>query len=542
MEKSEKSFYVIIENKKCGKFSGMSPIQVAKKVASKKLKSGKKTEISFHLDEVGGKKKKYGPYHGRKDKKTGKIEVSVVKKGKIMKGGVLTANDITKLQDAFRNNCQSLPNIPKKIINIPFGFIATKPLILFNLENTGQTVGTNSIQGNVWEYKYAVFEDTNGDIWIFFRNQSQNVLYMNFFEFFLNPDNLQFVSGNKNILLIILQNLNKLNKLNNQSTIGSQTYVNNQIPPELQRIIKHAIIIFEFLSNTNPTNVILRYSPNYLEPQIKKCVYSDLTFGILDGKNLYIGKTPTPTSNFQKFLIMKQPFFREPSEPVIFLRIQQVQQVQQLMFDIYIYKKNGNLILKKVYDEQNSEFLYSGQNYYLLKNIPNILEYCKILSSIPSEFGNFKTVRKTAADLIIKLQQQQFAQQQQQQQPFALQQQQFAQQQQLNLTALQQQQFAQQFAQQQPQYLNANMRKIRSQQKILEQQRLLQNLTNLKEELARLKIEQTRLNKPSVFPKLFISSINNPYPNLKLKPTNIPTIETQIEQIEQQIYNSMQSG
>ena len=41
MDKSEKSFYAIIENKKRGKFYGAGPIQVAKKVASKKLKAGK---------------------------------------------------------------------------------------------------------------------------------------------------------------------------------------------------------------------------------------------------------------------------------------------------------------------------------------------------------------------------------------------------------------------------------------------------------------------------------------------------------------------
>ncbi len=35
MDKSEKSYYVIIENKKRGKFYGAGPIQVAKKVASK---------------------------------------------------------------------------------------------------------------------------------------------------------------------------------------------------------------------------------------------------------------------------------------------------------------------------------------------------------------------------------------------------------------------------------------------------------------------------------------------------------------------------
>ena len=50
MEKSEKCYYAVIKNKKCGKFYGTGPIQVAKKVASKKLKSGK--EMKFYLDEV----------------------------------------------------------------------------------------------------------------------------------------------------------------------------------------------------------------------------------------------------------------------------------------------------------------------------------------------------------------------------------------------------------------------------------------------------------------------------------------------------------
>ena len=45
MDKSEKCYYAIIENKKRGKFSGASPIQVAKKVASKKLKAGKEIEF-----------------------------------------------------------------------------------------------------------------------------------------------------------------------------------------------------------------------------------------------------------------------------------------------------------------------------------------------------------------------------------------------------------------------------------------------------------------------------------------------------------------
>ena len=97
MNKLEKSFYVIIENKKRGKFSGAGPIQVAKKVASKKLKSGK--EMEFYLDEMGSKKKRYGPYQARKDKKTGRV--SVVKGRKVMKGGVLSENDKSKLRNFF---------------------------------------------------------------------------------------------------------------------------------------------------------------------------------------------------------------------------------------------------------------------------------------------------------------------------------------------------------------------------------------------------------------------------------------------------------
>jgi len=73
MDKSEKSFYIIIKNKKCGKFSGAGPIQVAKKVASKKLKAGR--EMEFYLDEVCGKNKRYGPYQATKDKKSGKVSV-----------------------------------------------------------------------------------------------------------------------------------------------------------------------------------------------------------------------------------------------------------------------------------------------------------------------------------------------------------------------------------------------------------------------------------------------------------------------------------
>ena len=409
MEKSEKSFYVIIENKKCGKFFGEGPIQVAKKVASKKLKA--KKEIEFYVDETGGKKKRYGPYQARKDKKTG--QVSVINGRKVMKGGLLTADDITKLQNAFQQNCeirlnqrQTLPN-SRRIINIPFGFIKTKPFIFFNLQEKGKIFDEQNtpvkIIGKIFEYEYAVFEDANGNKWIFFKNEFGQILYKNFFEFFLNPDNLIVIRGNK------LEVLENLINLNNQYTIGSKTYLNNEIPPELQRIINEAKKILKLLYSTNTTSSII-YSPNYSKPQIKKCVYSNLTFGILDEKNIYRGNIPVSEGNYQRFLIIKQPFFGGFSEPVIFVKIPLV---GQQIFDIYIYKKDGKLYLKKINDSQNSEYLFSSISIDYLIHIENLLEYCNILYSIPFEFGDFKTVRKTADDLSkIIIQKQQLRKQQ----------------------------------------------------------------------------------------------------------------------------------
>lgn len=135
MEKSEKSFYVIIKNKKCGKFSGAGPIQVAKKVASKKLKAGK--EMEFYLDEAGGKNKRYGPYQARKDKKTGKV--AVVKGRKVMKGGLLSSRDKEILIDAFNNNCfhsqtanQTIKPFIKQVnVDIKIYFVAQSVLIFF---------------------------------------------------------------------------------------------------------------------------------------------------------------------------------------------------------------------------------------------------------------------------------------------------------------------------------------------------------------------------------------------------------------------------
>ena len=92
-------FYLIIEEKNCGKFSGEKPIEVAKKIANKKL--NKITEIIYYLKEIGGKNKRYGPYHAHKDKNTNKITVSTLKKNNIMKGGYSEINKQIMINNYF---------------------------------------------------------------------------------------------------------------------------------------------------------------------------------------------------------------------------------------------------------------------------------------------------------------------------------------------------------------------------------------------------------------------------------------------------------
>lgn len=92
-------FYLIIEEKNCGKFSGEKPIEVAKKIANKKL--NKITEIIYYLKEIGGKNKRYGPYYAHKDKNTNKITVSTLKKNNIMKGGYRERNKQIMINNYF---------------------------------------------------------------------------------------------------------------------------------------------------------------------------------------------------------------------------------------------------------------------------------------------------------------------------------------------------------------------------------------------------------------------------------------------------------
>jgi len=302
MEKLEKSFYIIIENKKRGKFSGAGPIQVAKKVASKKLKSGK--EMEFYLDEVCGKTKRYGPYQARKDKNSG--QVVVVKGGKVMKGGLLSSSDIYNLREIFKNfneNYSINQNnfVKSRLPLIPFG---REPIVYF------YPVG--SLPKVI--YKFAVFKERVGNIYIMIHISDINIEIISFDDFFLNQYYSKYlVSNNKD-----LDKKQILESLQNPDIIESRT-----IREEARKIYD----ILYIPTDDEKKHKVIIYVPNYYQPLIRKCVYPDLTFGILDEQTSAIipqnkNDFPIPESPYQKYLIFKKTGMSGMSlnEPIIYVR------------------------------------------------------------------------------------------------------------------------------------------------------------------------------------------------------------------------------
>jgi hypothetical protein len=393
MDKLEKCYYAVIGNKKRGKFSGAGPIQVAKKVASKKLKEGK--EMEFYLDEVAGKKKRLGPYQARKDKKSGRVVV--VKGRKVMRGGLLTPDDIYKLQNAFQQNCeiclnkgQQLSQIPIRIIDIPFGF-KTKPLIFFNLTKTQYNCG-KSVSGDKWKYNYAVFE-SNGFFFQFFENSNKQITYSDFFDVYLtsfgNNLNTNHKIESKKILESLIDGINNNNRKNS---------------PIIKRICEKAEELKGLLeSNKNSNTKIIYYTGE--SKKIQKCVYSDLTFGILDEKSEY-NKAIIPEcySNYQIFLIMKKSFFGG-FEPVIFLRkpIEHQSESQPLKFDVFIYEKDGQFYIIQTNNTDTSYGFLIESSTTLIQNITKLKYYCETLQKIPEEFGRFQRLRAISAGILDKI-------------------------------------------------------------------------------------------------------------------------------------------
>lgn len=361
MNKSEKSYYAVIENKKRGKFSGVGPIQVAKKVASKKLKSGK--EIKFYLDEVGGKKKRYGPYQARKDKKTDKVVV--VKGRKLMKGGLLSENDKNKLRVFFYNfnnnnegrhvnDVSSRPN-EFPISRLPFN----EPIIFFD------PCFNREIS---YFYMFAVFKELNRNIYIMIYNTDdyRNTEIVSMTDFFLNHNKY---SRYFNALGNGLSGLRK-------KTILESFKSFNIIPS--RTICEEARKIYDMLY-IHHTNIreqkVLTYVPNYSHPLIRKCVYPDLTFGILDEETrIRTLDFPIPESN-QKFLILKQTGLSGMSvnEPVIYVRVPVIGEIQRrgtlTVEQIDNYLKKINELIQKI-EIRNK--LVNPRNFLRSKSMNNI--------------------------------------------------------------------------------------------------------------------------------------------------------------------------
>lgn len=393
MNKSEKCYYAIIENKKRGKFSGAGPIEVAKKVASKKLKAGK--EMEFYLDATGGKKKRYGPYQARKDKKSGKV--AVVKMRKVMKGGFLSTSDINKLKEIFKNfnnNGLGVPftNNPKMFVKsrLPVISFGREPIVYF------YPYGYQNII-----YKFAVFKEGNGNIYIMIYKTNNNIDIVSMTDFFLNPyysSNFNPVGNSK---FGLIKN-NTLTSLQNPNIIESRT------------IQEEAKKIFELLYNptgNKTTQKAIIYVPNYYQPRIKKCVYSNLNFGVLNEERVNpkisqkMIQSEVPESFYQLYLIKRQSFFNGYYEPVIYIQLpsqnKEQLEIKPPYFNYCIYTDPTNTNRLKII-MYNPEYVGLSTTDFneKLSNDDNIKMACSILLTIPLEFGKLERVRRIANNII----------------------------------------------------------------------------------------------------------------------------------------------
>ena len=403
MNKSEKCYYAIIENKKRGKFSGACPIQVAKKVASKKLKAGK--EIEFYLDEVGGKKKRYGPYQARKDKKSGKVVV--VKTRKVMKGGLLSESDREKLKAIFNNfnndgiGFQYTMNLEMFVKSrLPVISFGREPIVYF------YPYGIQNIT-----YRFAVFKERIGNIYIMIYKSSTNIDIVSMTDFFLNPYySSNFNTGGNGRFELIKNDI--LTSLQKPEIIESRT-----IREEARKIYE---LLYLPTGNKSKQKVII-YVPNNYQPRIRKCVYPDLTFGILDEETVNqrirqeMIQSEVPESFYQLYLIKQQSFFNGYYEPVIYIQLQ-LQNKEELekqklsrqsqtnpYFNYCIYTDSTDRNRLKVITcnpESKYAKLSTSDFNENLSNDNNIKMVCSILLTIPSEFGRLERVRRIANTFI----------------------------------------------------------------------------------------------------------------------------------------------
>jgi hypothetical protein len=403
MNKSEKSYYAVIGNKKRGKFSGAGPIQVAKKVASKKLKAGK--EMEFYLDEVAGKKKRLGPYQARKDKKSGRV--AVVKGRKVMRGGVLSESDRVQLKEIFNNFNNNEIGISKPDWNPEFFVKSRLPVISFGREPIVYFY-PSGLQRII--YKFAVFKERIGNIYIMIYKSNSNIDIVSMTDFFLNPD----YSINFNTVGNSRYGLNKTNillSLQKPDIIEERT-----IRTEAEKIYD---VLYIPITDKQKQKAMI-YVPNYYQPRIKKCVYSNLTFGKLDEEivNPRISQemiqSEVPESFYQLYLIKQQSFFNGYYEPVIYIQLPSLNkeelEKQKLSLQphqynpyfnycIYTDPTDRNRLKIITYNPQSKQFLTDDFNENIYTD-DKIKMACSILLTIPDIFGKLERVRRIANNII----------------------------------------------------------------------------------------------------------------------------------------------
>ena len=232
----------------------------------------------------------------------------------------------------------------------------------------------------LYQYMFAVFKEGNGNIYIMIYNNNETSEIVNMTEFFLNPKySMYFKDSN------ILLSLQKPENI------------------ESRRIRDEAGKIYELLyiptGNESKQKVII-YIPNYSHPLIRKCVYPDLTFGILDEQPRTItSEFPIPESKYQKFLILKKTGLSGMSvnEPVIYVRVplELKSETESLKFDYCIYYLSNDNKLRITGINYNEEFIIDNGN---LRNLNSII--FSILFGIPVEFGRFSRIREVSKSIL----------------------------------------------------------------------------------------------------------------------------------------------
>jgi hypothetical protein len=245
--------------------------------------------------------------------------------------------------------------------------------------------------------------------------------------------------------------LNELYYKNNQSQTR-QLVVNNSQTDKLdfkyildclqkpinndsRTIREEAKKIFDVLyvsTKTTNTQKAIIYVPDYYKPRIMKCVYSDLTFGILDEETVnqrISQETIKPESFYQLYLIKQQSGYNGYYEPVIYIQLplQNIKLLEEYKYFIKYNKYLNKQIHQQIIDKANKNNPYFNYCIYTDRNILKIITYnpnnqyekfltqdfneklstddkikmaCSILLTIPDIFESLEGVKRIAYSII----------------------------------------------------------------------------------------------------------------------------------------------